>query len=295
MRSELTVLLGASGFLGSRLKLLLEASGAASIAPSRNEILILGQGDPVVGVKNLIAEYSPKKLINCIAEIEWKTCRDFPSESEVPNVKIPEAIATSLSERAHFIHVSTDAVFGGASAPYSLNDKTCPVSTYGSQKAEAERLLLSICPDNVSVLRGAFFGLPGKGRNNVLKFFLEAFLKGKPVEGYTDFVNSPVSVDTFARAVMRVLNHGPIGVGHFGSERGYSKWEFASLVAKSLELPESLVIKSVSPISSVAHGGLDLTLESRESWSKLGTRAPEMLSEISEMQHEFEGWTDFGN
>lgn len=283
MRTNLTVLLGASGFLGSRLKLLLEASGTPLIAPSREDILILGRGDPISGVKKLIAESSPGNLINCIAEIDWKTCRDFPVDTKVPNVKIPEAILTSLTERTHFIHVSTDAVFGGASAPYSPSDKPCPMSTYGSQKAQAERLLLNLAPDNVSVLRGAFFGLPSKGRTNILKFLLENFSQGESVEGYIDFVNSPVAVDTFARAVTGVLKLGPIGVGHFGCERGYSKWEFASLVASSLGLPQSLVIKSPAPISSVAHGGLDLTLESEGSWSKLGMRAPEMLSEVSKV------------
>jgi len=295
MRSDLTVLLGASGFLGSRLKLLLESTGTSFLAPSRDEVLLLGKGDLVIGIRNLIAECAPGNVINCIAQTDWRTCRDFPIESEVPNVKVPEGIANSLSGKIHLVHVSSDAVFGAGSAPYQIGDSPCPISAYGSQKAEAEKLLLNLASDNVSILRGAFFGLPGQGRNNVFKYLLEAFAQGKSVHGYTDFVNSPVSVDTFARTVMRVLEIGPIGVGHFGSERGFSKWEFASLVAQNLQVPEALVIKAESPTSSVAHGGLDLTLESGSSWSRLGMVQPEMLKEIMSMKESLGGRISLGD
>lgn len=288
------MLLGSTGFLGSTLKPLLEASGDV-ITPSRSELLASGGGNLIRGAKNLMAEYSPSRVVNCVAETDWIACRDHPEESEIPNVRLPEALSLALSENSHLVHVSTDAVFGGGSAPYSIADETCPMSNYGLQKAQAEQLVLRNAPGNVSILRGSFFGIPHGNRTNIFKFLIEALRKGRAVEGYSDFINNPVSVHTFTQAITRVLDFGPIGLGHLGTERGYSKFEFACVVARSLDAPEDLIGEVLSPPSSVAFGGLDLTLESEQTWSKLAMRTPEMLDEISSMHGELKRWAPLGN
>lgn len=274
---------------------MLETSGRSMIAPTREELLRHGAGEVVLGVRNLIVQYAPRVVINCIGETDWRICEQKRNEAELSNVRIPEAVSMTLNRTSHFVHISSDAVFGGGLPPYSPSDPRCPVSTYGSQKAEAERIVLGLAQDNVSILRGAFFGYPDAERTNFFKFLIQAFSRGKSVEGYCDFVNNPVSVHTFARLIARVVDFGPIGLGHFGTERGYSKWEFATLVANSMKYPEDLVVKVTSPESSVASGGLNLTLESESSWSKLGYRTPEMLAEIISAREEFERWNSLGN
>lgn len=295
MTSEATLLLGATGFLGANLLPMLEASGMTVVAPTRDQLVAFGDGKVINGIAKLTLELRPKNVINCIAETDWRTCEEHPAQAEVPNIRIPEAAALGLPKDSHFIQISTDAVFGGGVAPYTLANEKCPVSEYGLQKAAAEDRLLNIARGRVSILRGAFFGLPIRGRNNILRHLIEAFRLGKSVEGYSNFVNNPVSVHTFARMVALVLEIGPIGIGHFGAERGYSKWEFASLVAEALGVPEQLIVRVPAPKSSVAHGGLDLTLDSESSWSRIGLEPPQMLAEVTDMRDEMRRWVSFGN
>ncbi len=52
----------------------------------------------------------------------------------------------SAERNIRFIHLSTDQVFDGTSAPYTEESPTNPINPYGKAKAQAEELIRSLNP-----------------------------------------------------------------------------------------------------------------------------------------------------
>ena len=50
----------------------------------------------------------------------------------------------SVAVGATVLHISTDYVFDGSSAPYSERDQTNPLNDYGLSKLESEKIVLSV-------------------------------------------------------------------------------------------------------------------------------------------------------
>lgn len=283
MRTRKLILFGGSGFLGTHLIPELQSTNFQIVYPNRAEILAKGEGDLLVGIKAIIGEHNPTCIVNSMARTNWIECKDSPVETSMINVTVPELLSKFMPENSHLIQVSSDSVFGAGLAPYSPLDAPCPTSTYGAQKAEAERLVLANSPNNVSIVRGAFFGQSDRGRPNFMGHLLDKLANGQHVTGYTNFKNSPVSVITFARSIARLASLGPASIGHFGAEAGYSKYEFARLVGSEIGARLDLIEPIEAPSSSIAMGGLDLSLDSKSTWAKLDVSPPEMKSEVQMM------------
>lgn len=268
------LILGGSGFVGSFLSNNLPTfPNEVRLMPGRLDLLRQGDGDLLLGVERAIGELRPDVVINLIAQTDLGFCSEFPDQSSLLNASLPVRVAKVLAPKSLLIHVSSDAVFGGARAPYGLRSPASPTNEYGRQKWRGDQGIIE-SRANFLILRGSFFGISFGGRKGTLEFFASALSELQPVPGFVDYINNPISLTELAEVVQKCLNDSIRGVLHLGAESSLSKYSFGVLVAEKLGISPSLVTPTLSPLGFHSHGGLDLTIDSVSSWEVLGMVQP---------------------
>ena len=279
--------LGSSGFVGSFLSRHAFFSSSAQFSqPSRFELTQLGNGSFSTGVERVISTLRPDIVLNLVAQTDIKYCSEHPQESSLVNVSLPIRIAEVLPPNSLMIQVSSDAVFGAADPPYRENSTPCPTNAYGNQKMLAEQGVAEM-RSNFLILRGSFFGLSAGGRLGTLEFFTRALSSAQVVPGYLDYINNPISLFDLRDALEKCVENRNRGILHLGSFGSISKYDFGVLVAEKLGAAPSLVQPTLSPVGFNSHGGLNLTLDSGESWATLGLEQPRVGDGVIKSLDEF--------
>ena len=150
-------LFGSSGLLGSAVKEALVRRGHQCMifsfrASGEEEITFsLKSHDQVI--RELFDAW-PDAVVNCAAISSPDSVNQNPDYAFSINVDRAVSLAEVSSHLgARFLHVSTDMVFDGSSAPYRSTDLPNPLNEYGRQKLESEKRVLRVTEENLVVLR----------------------------------------------------------------------------------------------------------------------------------------------
>lgn len=143
----------------------------------------------------------------------------------------------SAARGLRFVHVSTNAVFGGDRPPYGEDDTPDPVNAYGRLKAEADRGVLEANPD-AGILRPILmFGWPPVGaRGNPVTMVLEALRAGRTVRLVDDVRENPVLNLQVGDAAWRMLTTDVRGVVHVAGGTRIDRHAMGLLVAERFGL-----------------------------------------------------------
>jgi dTDP-4-dehydrorhamnose reductase len=221
---------GGLGQLGIAVSQELGKRGLLFNAWSSKELNIT-QG-PIVG--DFVSDLSPKVIINCAA---WTDVDGAEiNELEASSVNVDGAKNLALAAKncgAKLIHVSTDYVFSGESkSPWQTGDAINPQSAYGRTKADGERRVLEVFPENSSIVRTAWLYSPwGK---NFAKTMTRLAINGDgEVRVVNDQMGQPTSATDLAKQLVELgLSNSPAGIYH-GTNSGQGTWfEFAREIFK---------------------------------------------------------------
>ena len=254
---------GGSGQLGIAVSQELGERGLNFQAWNSKELEIT-QG-PIV--RDLIAELSPTVIVNCAA---W-TDVDRAESNEMLAFRVNSDGAANIALAAKqcgakLIHISTDYVFSGESeVPWHVNDIINPQSVYGRTKADGEKRVLTLYPENSSIVRTAWLYSPW-GKNFVKNMTLLAIKGHGDVRVVNDQVGQPTSAIDLAKQLVAVgQSSAPAGI-HHGTNAGQATWfEFAQEIFK-------LVGAQVDRIKAVSSTEL-IRPAKRPSYSVLGHEA----------------------
>ena len=141
-----------------------------------------------------------------------------------------------------FVHVSTNAVFGGDRPPYDEGDEPDPVNAYGRLKAEADRRVLAANPE-AGILRPILmFGWPPPGaRANPVTMVLDALRAGRPVRLVDDVRENPVLNLQVGDAAWRMLAARVRGVVHVAGGTRIDRYGLGLAVAERFGLDAGLI------------------------------------------------------
>lgn len=138
-RYSKVLILGASGIIGQYM---------AMTKPSPVEHLFLlrkesgeqwSQFDLETEPIEALGMYSPDVVVNLAGESRVDVVEGDPDRYRKINVEVPIRLAEWCDlVGAHYIHVSTQAVFSGNTPPYHPDSVLSPINAYGRQKMEAE-------------------------------------------------------------------------------------------------------------------------------------------------------------
>ena len=196
-----------------------------------------------------ILDTFPDAIINCAAISIPQICERSPKESRKINVELPEKLAL-LSRHlfGKFVHISSDMVFDGNSAPYSNADRPSPLNEYGKQKVESEQRVLSIAPENSIILRPSLInGNSPSGERGLHEMLFSEWAAGKTTTLFEDEFRQPVSADNTADVIVELLERDDLkGTYHWAGTESLSRYDIGSAITRYFGLPKSLIQKSQS-------------------------------------------------
>ncbi len=231
------LLLGPNGQFGHDIRRAhMEAGEPFELAPLARDRL---DASSPRAVERALGELEFDALVNCTGYHKTDEVEDNANLGFSVNAHAVHAMARACAaERAVFVHVSTDYVFGGDAGrarPLRENDPVAPVNVYGATKAMGETLARLAC-ENAVILRVASLfgtaGASGKGGN-----FVETIIGAGKEKGALRVVDdqtmSPTATADAARVVLRILASGCApGIYHLVNDGAATWFEFAREIVR---------------------------------------------------------------
>ncbi len=235
-----TLLIGATGQLGSELARLL--AGPSLVAVSHDELEITD----AAAVDALLATARPDVVVNTSAFHAVDRCEDEPARAFAVNALAVRHLARRAAEHGSLlVHFSTDYVFAGdASRPYREDDTPAPRSAYATSKLAGECFVRARAPRHLVVRSAGLFGgggSTGKGGNFVTSILRRA-RGGERLRVVADQVTAPTYTRDLAATVVALLERAAAdpavarGVVH-ATAAGQCSWhEFATAIVAAAGL-----------------------------------------------------------
>jgi dTDP-4-dehydrorhamnose reductase len=132
---------------------------------------------------------------------------------------------------ACLVHVSSDMVFGGTSAPYAEVARPDPISAYGAAKAAAETAVAALLPAATIVRTSLIISHDPLDQHQ--RLVLDTLDGRQSVRFFTDEVRCPVAVEDLAAAVLELITLPYGGVLNVAGADAVSRYELAQLVARA--------------------------------------------------------------
>jgi dTDP-4-dehydrorhamnose reductase len=184
-------------------------------------------------VMQMVAKESPAVLVNAAAytavdRAESETDLAFKVNADAAGY----LAAAAKSNKARFIHISTDFVFDGTqSCPYKPNDSTNPLNVYGSSKLAGERKVTEILDGRAIILRTSWV-YANKG-NNFVNTMLRLMREGQSLRVVSDQLGSPTWSNSLARAIWVLIGHPSLAGIYHWTDAGVASWyDFAVAISE---------------------------------------------------------------
>jgi dTDP-4-dehydrorhamnose reductase len=123
-----------------------------------------------------------------------------------------------------FLHLSTDQVFDGTTAPYTEESPTNPINAYGKAKAQAEELIRSLTPQSTIIRTSLLYDLRAPDRQT--KWIMDAIATHQSIRLFVDEIRNPVWVENLADVLLEVATKDIPGILHLGGPESLNRWEF---------------------------------------------------------------------
>jgi len=222
-------------------------------------------------VGDLVREVNPDVVLHAAAISGHETSANDPEQAFAVNVVATQEIARAASDiGARMVHISTDAVFAGATGNYSEDDEPEPFSYYGETKLAGEDAVRQSVEDHL-IVRTNFFGWSETGRKSVLEFFVNSLRAGTSVRGYPDFIVTSIYVRALLESIRQLGEEGAVGTLHVASSDALSKYDYGILVADQFGLDADLIDRQgPDPDAHAASRSRDLSLDTSRAAAILG-------------------------
>lgn len=198
----------------------------------------------------------------CAAMARFADCRERPEISRRVNVVAPAALGARLVDAgARVVLLSTSAVFDGR-LPFSSADRpTCPLSSYGAQKAEAEAAV-SALGVSASIFRLTKVLSP---EMPLLRGWMDTLRRGGTVAAFEDVTIAPLAIEHVISGLSLAASSQEGGVFQISGARDVSYADVAGLIAEKLGADPGLVratraVDAGIPVSDILpHTTLDVS------------------------------------
>ena len=237
---------GSSGLIGNQLVLDLDKT-EQTVYSCYNNIKPLYGVPTKLNLSNLddihkiFKKFQPDVIIHCAALTDVEKCEMEPKLANLINAKATEIIAKETERLgSYLIYLSTDYIFDGKKGLYNETDFPNPLNHYGKTKLAGEKTV-ETNTSKWSIIRTS----TPFGTNSSKKAFpvwlLENLQKNKEVNILEDQFTSPTYVPNLSKMILEIVTRNLEGFFHLAGSTRISRFEFAKLIAKKLNLDSSLL------------------------------------------------------
>ncbi|QRW18928.1 hypothetical protein RhiXN_00334 [Rhizoctonia solani] len=192
-----------------------------------------------------------ERVVHCAAERRPDVAAKNVEATWTLNGAVPATLARLSSTKEHsftLIYISTDYVFDGTAAPYSVDAKPNPVNLYGETKLAGERAVLDDGyqgkPGQRVVLRvPVLYGPAPKNSDSAINILVDIVndQSGKQYTMDHYATRYPTNVLDIADFLVRlaVLDKPLPSILHYSGTEPYTKYEICLVLAKILNVPHN--------------------------------------------------------
>jgi nucleoside-diphosphate-sugar epimerase len=256
---------GASGFIGSRLRDQLLASGSDVVAirrpgspPSEVGRSVQAEYGRVADLERVIRAEKPDYVLHVAGVTKGSSYDDFQRGNVVPTRNLLDALRREHPGVKRFVLVSSLAAYGpsATSAPHREQDPPRPIEQYGESKLEAERVVEQEAGGVPwTIVRPS--GVYGPGDVDYFNLFQSAMLGWNVFFGNRQRCMSIIYVDDCVRGILEAAKHDEaIAKGYFITSDEQVTWEqFQSEVVRAVGRPVRTLDLPEQVLSVAAIGG----------------------------------------
>ena len=188
-------------------------------------------------------------------------CEKNPKLARLVHVEYSRNIAYVCNLlKIPLISISTDHLFKGDKPFLSEDEKVFPQNVYAETKAEAESVVLDICPDAL-IVRTNFYGWGPSYRSSFSDWIINSLRKNSTILLFEDVFFTPVNATILAKVVHLLAGKKAHGIYHIGSDERISKFDFAIKLAEIFNLNKNLISRcTLSSRSNLIRRPLDMSL-----------------------------------
>ena len=283
------LILGASGYLGSFLKLYFMNSeyDVVSHSYSSNEDIVFDASN-YYDINAALIKYSPQILINTAGYTDVDGCESNPNQAYLVNAKITDNIVKSIEANrldTHFIHISTDHVYDKKEG--SFEDEIVLQNYYAYSKFLGDIFASRI---DSTILRTNFFGYNPKFKEKGFTgWIFKSLVSQKKINGFDDIYFNPLSLNTLADLINQVIKVKPFGIFNLGSREGMSKLEFILKFATKLGYSKDLInaIPFNKREKAQANRPMSMIMNCKKIQNKLNINLPTLSEEIDKVSKSY--------
>jgi dTDP-4-dehydrorhamnose reductase len=279
------LVLGSSGYLGSRL--FLELDNGFGTYSNKNfgpksrmfHLDISESGD----LESLLILLKPDVVLNCIGFTNVDSCENQPEKNYMLNSWVPFQLASLCKELSiKFVHFSTDHFTNSAEEKLMESDAISTINQYSFAKFLAERMIVQV-NNSAIIIRANFFHFNFHSPRSFLDILINTASKVDAVESFNDIYFTPVSTSYLIRCMKILLDLNFAGLVQIASNEVVSKFEFHEMVLKELGLNTiSHNPISVDKKNLIARRPKFMALDNALLTKITGTRAPNLYDMIGE-------------
>lgn len=195
---------------------------------SKQDLNILNEKE----IWQAINQFKPWAIINTAGFVDVDLAESKREECFALNMEAPAKLAEICqSAGIRLMHFSSDLVFSGdKKLPYDEEDRVGPINIYGTSKAQAERLVLTVNPSALIIRSSAFFG-PWDRANFAYKT-IESVTNGLMFGAADDVLISPTYVPDLVHTALDLFIDEEKGIWHIANEGNLSWAAFGGVIAE---------------------------------------------------------------
>jgi len=239
MAKKKILLLGASGFLGSKL---------LETAPDNND-LVVSYREQRLKIKNKqvkidllnfndlrqkISGIKPQIIIHAARVSSFDSDPSKAKRAMIELAKIVESVESKL------IYISSDAVFDGKKGNYKESDETNPLTDHGRAKLAAE-IVIKNNLNNFIIIRPSYIYDDCLNKLDKREFeLLNKIKNGEIIYRFENMFRSPILVRDLAGAIWKLAAKDFVGTIHIAGERK-NIYQFYMELAEKVGIDSKLI------------------------------------------------------
>ena len=195
-------------------------------------------------VAEAVAGYRPDVIINCAAYNLVDQAEQEHENALAINARGAMYLAQAAARhKAILVHFGSDYVFDGMkeSGLYTEKDQVNPLNEYGKSKLAGEEMVREVC-DDALIFRLSW--VYGDGKHNFIYKLVEWAKNNEYLRIACDEFSVPTRTDIVVDVALQSLDAGLSGLFHLTNSGFCSRYEWATLITKSLAIR-----KFIRPVS----------------------------------------------
>lgn len=228
-----------------------------------------------------IYAHAPRAIIHAAAAPPGSSNADL-TRIIVDGTRRVARVAAALDAR--LVHVSTDVLHDGRSAPYADDARPTPTEPYSRAKALAEEVVLEVCPSAAIIRTSLIYGLDEMDRS--CEEFARRLAAGSPVRLFRDVLRQPVWVESLAEALLMLALERTEFSGHLNvvGDQVISREAFARKLLTWWRVPGRDAAESIRAATLASPPPLDLRLDNQLAKARLGLSLPGVDAVLAKRQ-----------